>query len=378
MKHIILFIFLITFFGTSGHGQNWTPCKGEGPVLKKAMYYKDSVIMLYKTMLKDTTTYDTFHLERKLYLTVTRTYHRNGLVTIDTTISAGLNYMSKNTVSIWDTITFKLPKPGSPKDSVRILNSLPIDNRTSSSITDSSHVTHRGTSDTVPLTRKALRTLYENGYYATARPPAFYAALSFIPSMAYRMILVNDPQFNKNDLLEKRKLQEKPIFEFAASLAAGIFIKKKHTLYAEYLYIREGFKANQSAVDWASGLPQTTTGKNTYTFYSHGIGVGYICGGYLRSNFITDIGVYLTWRNTYQQNHTKDLYDEALRDHACIAKIGIGYNIRLGTTLSLKILPVIYYNLSPVNSETLKTRLYNIGLSTGISFHNVKNKIRYK
>jgi hypothetical protein len=377
MKHIILFILLITFFGIISHGQDWIPSQGRGPVLKKVVRHKDQVVMLYKTMLKDIATFDTFYLERKLYLTITRTYQRNSLITIDTAILADLNYMNKNAVPRWDTITFKLPKPGSSKDSVEIHNSLPIDNRTSSSITDSSHIIHRGTLDTLPLTRKALRTLYENGYYAIVHPPAFYAALSFIPSRAYRMILVNDPRFDKNDLLEKRKLQEKPIFEFAASFAAGIFIKKKHTLYAEYLYMREGFKANQSAVDWSSGFPQTTTGKNTYTFYSHGIGVGYICGGYLRSNFITDMGVYLTWRNTYQQNHTKELYDEDLRDRACIAKIGIGYSARLGNNLSLKILPVIYYNLSPVNSKTLKTRLYNIGLSTGISFHNVKNSITY-
>lgn len=253
---------------------------------------------------------------------------------------------------------------------------------------DTASITYDINRDTSDLSRSMRVNIYNRyfftKYYKKAR---LSLGVSYSPQFAYRAVLVNDPKFNDPAILDSRADNERLLYGQTFSALVGIALGRTHTIYAEYINMQQGFKSIKSFIDWNTGLPQPAAEDRKYRFISNGVGVGYFKTGVdHRINLAADMGFSVLFLKCYDDGVMKDpIKDEALKTDPVTAglkrttlmgKFGIGINCRIWNEYSVKMIPTIYYNFTPASAgeQTLRTRLFNIGLTTGIMFAHKANK----
>ncbi|MBO9203380.1 MULTISPECIES: hypothetical protein [Niastella] len=238
--------------------------------------------------------------------------------------------------------------------------------------------------DTATTLIRARRVNIYNRYYFSINKnntkARFHIGASYSPQMAYRKVFVNDPSFNEPAKLDSRSTNESMKFGYTISMQAGIALGKTHTLYAEYINMRQGFKSRQTAIDWNTGLPRPSPLDMNYRFNYNGVGIGYFKSGIdHRVNLAADMGLSVLFLNCYEDDVAGEVKRESLRTNpatkdlkgtSLVGKFGLGINCRLFSECTLKIIPTIYYNFTPVSTQVLSTRLFNTGLTVGFLFTN--------
>jgi hypothetical protein len=228
--------------------------------------------------------------------------------------------------------------------------------------------------DTIALDKSDLRKIY-NEFYLTKRDKKAHwlIGVNYSPQIAYRMLLVNDPAFNNQAAVDARGQNEHVVYGYSVSVPVGITIGKRHSIYAEFFTIQQGFNSKKSEVNWSSGLTQTATNDTRYLVKSNGIGIGYAhCGVEKDINLSVDLGFSMLFRQCYDGPEKENPAE--LKRNVLAGKFGLGVSCRAWENIYVKIIPTFFYNFTPLNKETLKTRLFNVGLTTGIYFANKRNK----
>lgn len=236
---------------------------------------------------------------------------------------------------------------------------------------------------TMQLTRSKRVNIYNRYYFRINKnynKARLHIGVSYSPQMAYRTVLVNDPSFNDPAKLDSRSKNESLAFGYAFSVQAGITIGKTHTLYTEYISMRQGFKSKQATIDWNSGLPKPSPGEINYRFNYKGVGIGYFKSGIdHKINLAADMGLSVLFLTSYKDNAVGEIKKDALgvnpvtmdlKRTSLMGKFGLGVNCRILNECTIKIIPTLYYNFTPVSSQVLRTRLFNAGLTVGILFNH--------
>jgi len=375
MPRILILIFFSCFI-VSVYAQTrpWQSYRIKGPFVNTVQRSKGKVMIHSVITNIDTVRENGQTFYREIETKETKTYYSDGKVIIDKVVNGKIDNHRDQT-----SIPLVLSIPGvTPPDTSNFARS----QLSTPGAPDS--IVYQFSKDTISLTKKQLRIIFEHNYFIKHRSVRFYIGLNFSPSIATHMVLVNQPQFSDQTSLQTRNENERSIFGYAFSVPVGIALSKRASLYAEYIHLKQGFKSNNTGVDWQTGLPIPATGintKETYRFHSNGVGLGYTNSGYTRAfNCIMDIGLYYTWLSYFKDRANNSVgYNDIksnpvtanLNRSAFIGKLGIGINYRISTAFELHWLPTLYYNFTPINSAMLKTRLYNLGFTTGIGYRFV-------
>lgn len=209
-------------------------------------------------------------------------------------------------------------------------------------------------------------------------PSNFYIGIFYTPSAGFRSITIDEPQFADLDALNDRHDAETNRYGHAISLQLG-YNYGRHTVYGEYLHLRQGFNSTNQTINWQTGLPAKAAGQRKYVFSSMGLGIGYNYSGYDHFvNTVIELGAYYNFFDVYYQDtttfitedvvkqYTNPMRTAGLRKNVFGLKAGLGLSLRPTFRWEIKLMPTIYYNLSPLNNGVLETRLYNIGLTLGV------------
>lgn len=209
-------------------------------------------------------------------------------------------------------------------------------------------------------------------------PSNFYIGIFYTPSATFRSITIEDPQFADLDAVNDRHDAETNRYGHAVSLQLG-YNYGRHTVYGEYLHLRQGFNSTNQTIDWQTGLPAKAPGQRKYVFSNMGLGIGYNYSGYDHFvNTVIELGAYYNFFDVYYQDTTTFITEDVvkqytnpmraagLRKNVFGLKAGLGLSLRPTFRWEIKLMPTIYYNLTPTNNGVLETRLYNIGLTLGV------------
>ncbi len=230
---------------------------------------------------------------------------------------------------------------------------------------------------TVTDTTLSLREI-KNTTVGALDPSNFYIGIFYTPSAGFRSITLDEPQFADLDALNDRHDAETNRYGHAVSLQLG-YNYGRHTIYGEYLHLRQGFNSTNQTINWQTGMPAMAAGQRKYVFSSMGLGIGYNYSGYDHFvNTVIELGAYYNFFDVYYQDTTTFITEDVvkqytnpmraagLRKNVFGLKAGLGLSLRPTFRWEIKLMPAIYYNLSPANNGVIETRLYNIGLTLGV------------
>ncbi len=206
-----------------------------------------------------------------------------------------------------------------------------------------------------------------------------YLSMNYAPCVSFRAININAPQFSERQEVENRQLNERPTYGFMWNMQVGMTFRSTNTVFIELYKSSFGFSSD-NAIDWQTGLSEPgSMVAHKYRIFRDGIGIGYNYSGYKRLfNPVFESGVYYSFiremgdGRSYDDGvdrirNAKDMRASGIRPDFLGLKAGLGLNLRLGYLAEFKVVPTVYYNLSTFNSKQIATRLYNIGLATGVA-----------
>jgi len=213
--------------------------------------------------------------------------------------------------------------------------------------------------------RRIMRT--ESLFKRVSNPGCLYVGFSYIPSIAYRKLLINTALFNEKDAYYLRHSNESIRYGSLFSGRIGFNYKRSHLYYLEYIHcLVQGFKGNKSAVIWNTGLADTTSGVIEEKFTSSAIGIGYsykLYNMYRYFNFAGDFGIYGTF---LKPGKAQPAGTQSVRVGA---KVGIGVNFKPCYGFEIGLIPTLLYDLTAIGKGDIKTNLYNFGLSVTVGFN---------
>lgn len=231
---------------------------------------------------------------------------------------------------------------------------------------------------TIHIQQKPSRASLNRTIISNKKRAFFYTSINFTPAIAYRSIHVNQPQFADYSAIEKRGDNERAVFGYSSDVQIGVTFNKNHTLGVEACYTKQGFNNTKDSLNWQTGLAVSTTTQheNNYSFRYGGIGIFYNYNSYYSVvNPVFEVGI----RYMYADNRMTNSYDGTelppstqrsigIRPNQITGKIGLGFSIRPSYGTSIKVMPTMLYNLTSTGSDILTSRMYNIGITTGIAF----------
>lgn len=202
----------------------------------------------------------------------------------------------------------------------------------------------------------------------------FTLGLQYTPSFANRFVLLNTPRFQDNAALNRRDEYEGSGYGHDLGLRVGITLGNAHSLFAAITQVRQGFNTSGHDVNWINGSPVVNGTDRQYSFLYRGLGLGYSFSRYERTiNFETELSLHHLWLYRFSDGsnnwkNQSDFRDRELSTGAWAGKVGLGFNIRPTFNTSIRVMPSMLYSFSPVSMGTLKTRLFNAGITIGADF----------
>lgn len=213
-------------------------------------------------------------------------------------------------------------------------------------------------------------------------PNNWYFGANFVPAAAYRSTSINSAEYREAESIYTRDTTETAGYGQTFSIQLGYTFSTVHTLYAEFIHMRQGFMSTR-VLDWRTS--QDTAAQPTrYRYYGNGVGLGYNYSGYRNVvNLEIDMGIYHLFSginydggvqipdSIYSDVPARKAYirSQGVRANMFGVKAGLGLNIRPEYRFEIRLVPTIYYNIIPTNlGGPVNTRLYNIGIAVGIAY----------
>lgn len=298
-----------------------------------------------------------FFLRTKTITTEYQIKHANSPKLVPSTITVKEDYSICN---IHDDKT--LSQPLHKADSVEIARKYLVPKKTKNEISNSTMIV----SDAInkrSLYRK-YRTLQRQ-----EKPKALILQVGMMNGWAGKTTKVDVPQFEHQSDLNYRQNNEHSRYGFAFTAGLRQEFKKVHSIFANYLFIRQGFVADNAAIDWHTGLPNYTNhAEQDYVFDKSGFELGYSYSGYQNVvNLGFELGLFSLWNYSYNYEGM-NVRSLGLKQHTWGGKLAIGPVIKTNKGLEISIMPTIYYDFKAINRGYIRTNLYNIGLSTNIAY----------
>jgi len=206
-----------------------------------------------------------------------------------------------------------------------------------------------------------------------------YASVSYAPSIGFRSLSINTPQFSSTPGLDSRNRNERAIYAQVISVQVGGTFNRVNTFFIEGNTAVFGFNSIM-AMNWKTGLDTIGIPNNNYhyRYYRSGLGIGYNYSGFKNLiNPVFEAGLYCYFTKTFDRSQydnggtqikiDQDLRDAGVQPNFVGFKTGIGLNVRCGYLSEVKFVPTLYYNLTAFSKGDIATRFYNVGLSVGFA-----------
>lgn len=201
------------------------------------------------------------------------------------------------------------------------------------------------------------------------KPKALILQVGMMNGWASKTTWVDEHIFDNQTELNFRQNNERSRYGFAFTAGLRQEFKKVHSIFANYLFIRQGFVADNAAIDWHTGLPiYTNHSYQDYVFDKSGFEVGYSYCGYKNLiNLGVELGLFSLWNYSYNYE-SMNVRSLGLKQYTWGGKLAIGPVIKTNKGLEICIMPSIYYDFKAINRGYIRTNLYNIGLFTNIAY----------
>lgn len=214
---------------------------------------------------------------------------------------------------------------------------------------------------------KERRALYESYlFFQRNNRGWFYISVGAIGTLSNRTILINEPTYTNDTFINKTKYKEDPIYNLNFTARIGTRFKKYHTFFIEGTYLKQGFNVKYDSINPFIGKREIGANSKEYSVSSYLIGLGYnytTYSPYRHFFFTSDLGVYASI-----QNNTNAINITPNKNRFGV-KIAMGVAYKPNYRHDFKLMPTLFYDLTPYTSQTIKTRFYSLGvtLSYGIS-----------
>jgi hypothetical protein len=332
----------------------------------------------------DTIPSDTKNYIRSIQtLTIILTQINTGNKNITATFSVEKNKTIniKNSIDISNN-QFKLYIPSQPLEQLilqpiteSITNTLTINTSsvTTNSFTTSVYIYSLQTTNEVQVKFKnssERRALYETYLFQKKNRGWFYISAGAIGALSNRTVLINEPTYTNDTFINKTKYKEEPIYTINFTGRLGARLKRKHTVFVEGTYLKQGFNVKYDNINPFLGKHEVINAKE-YSVTSLLIGLGYNYTRYSTYRhffFTTDIALYAS------------VHDYTNASNISPTKNRAGFKIAMGVAYKpnyrhdFKLMPTVFYDVSPYTRENIKTRFYSVGftLSYGLSVFGYK------
>lgn len=205
-------------------------------------------------------------------------------------------------------------------------------------------------------------------------------AVQFMPAFSDAIDNISHTTNDYTGELYRRADAERADWAWNANIQVGWRLSNTQSLFLEGNKNQMAFKTSELAVDWSNGLAVPNDVRNHhYRWMTYGLGIGYGYSGYRRCvnlefqtvlsyNWLEEFKDVVDRETMYsgQYNNVSDLH---MRNQYVTGKVSLGFNIRWGYEVSIRVMPTLIYNFSPVHDRLLYTKLYSAGLTVGFAYH---------